>query len=222
MKRRRLILVGAGDFAREVLWGASEVPFERRDWEVYGLLDDNPDEAAERLQRYGFDFPVLGRISDYQPADGDCFIPAIGSAKGKLATCDLIRQRGGQFINIIDPTAAIGPGAQLGHGLVVGRHVIVSVNSQVGDFTTLLSYTILGHDAVVGEGSTICAHCDINGHALVERGVFVGSHAVVLPHARVGEFATVGAGSVVLKRVKPGETVFGVPARALSSGPHII
>lgn len=215
MKRRRLILLGGGDFAREVLWFAGEVPLEQRDWEPFGLLDDDPDRASERLKGYGVNLPVLGTIADYQPKEGDCFVPAIGSPRGKLAMAEAIRQRGGQFINVVHPSASIAPNAELGSGIVVLPHVFISVNVRLGDFVTVLPFTMAGHDADVGDGSMVCTHCALNGHAKLGRGVFMGSHAVLLPHARVEDFGTVGAGSVVLRKARSGETVFGVPARPI-------
>jgi acetyltransferase-like isoleucine patch superfamily enzyme len=51
---------------------------------------------------------------------------------------------------------------------------------------------------------------------VVERGASIGSGAVVLGGVRIGAGALVGAGAVVSRDVEPGETVAGVPARALS------
>ena len=210
-----MILLGAGDFAREVLWFASEVPAEQRDWDVHGLLDDQPEVARERLLHYGVHVPVLGRIADYQPQAGDCFLPAIGSVQGKLKVCEMMRERGAAFTNLIHPLASVGSGTRLGKGIVLCRHSLITVNCCVGDYVTMLPYAVAGHDVVIEDGCTVATHCAVNGHAHLERGVFLGSHAVVLPSARVGAMATVGAGSVVLKRVPAGATVFGVPAKRI-------
>ena len=48
---RRLILVGAGDFAHEVLWLANQIPESERDWKVGGFLDDNVDPARLYLKQ---------------------------------------------------------------------------------------------------------------------------------------------------------------------------
>jgi UDP-2-acetamido-3-amino-2,3-dideoxy-glucuronate N-acetyltransferase len=50
---------------------------------------------------------------------------------------------------------------------------------------------------------------------VVERGAALGSGVVVLGGVRIGAGALVGAGAVVTSDVAPGETVAGVPARAL-------
>lgn len=215
MTRKRLILLGAGDFAREVLWIAGQIPYDQRDWDIHGLLDDNPDAAKAQLERYGVSYPVVGTIADHRPEEDQCFIPAIGSAKGKLAVCEVIRRRGGAFTDVIHPTAIVAPNVSMGQGILLFPHALVSVNVRLGSFVTFLVSAVAGHDAVIDDGVTVCAHCDVNGHAHIERGVFLGSQAVVLPGARVCEFATVGAGSVVLRKVPAGQTVFGVPAKGI-------
>ena len=50
---------------------------------------------------------------------------------------------------------------------------------------------------------------------VVERRAALGSGVVVLGGVRIGAGALVGAGAVVTRDVAPGETVAGVPARAL-------
>jgi acetyltransferase-like isoleucine patch superfamily enzyme len=50
----------------------------------------------------------------------------------------------------------------------------------------------------------------------VRRGASIGSGATILCGVTIGENAMIGAGAVVTHDVAPGETVAGVPARALS------
>lgn len=211
----RLVIVGAGDFAREVLWAAQEAAAQGTSPPPAGFLDDAPERAAEMLRAAGVELPVLGTIGGYAPRPEDRLVCAIGAPRTRLAVCDRLVAAGARFTNLVHPTAAIGPGARLGTGIFMWRYATVSVNVTLGDFVIMNAYSGIGHDAVVERGCTLSGHVDITGRAWLEQGVFVGSHASVLPGARVGEFATVGAGSVVLRRVQAGRTVLGVPARPL-------
>ena len=51
---------------------------------------------------------------------------------------------------------------------------------------------------------------------VVEEGASIGSGAVILCGVRIGAGALIGAGAVVTRDVQPGETVAGVPAKALA------
>ena len=81
---QRLILLGAGDFAREVIWLISEMA-ETPDWDFGGRLDDNPEQAASILRSKGFEHRVLGNIVDYVPQPQDRFVCTIGNPK--VETC---------------------------------------------------------------------------------------------------------------------------------------
>lgn len=215
MLGERLVLVGAGDFARELLWICGELPRDKRSWDRMCFVDDNLETARARMHHYGIDVPIISKVADFVPSEGDVLICSIGDPRAKLTACECLLAKGGRFINVIHPSVEIASRSTLGRGVIITRLSSISVDVSVGDFVTINSYTGLGHDAVVGDGCTISAHCDITGHAHLERGVFLGSHAAVMPGVRVGAFAKVGAGSVAFRKVKSGETVIGVPAKLM-------
>jgi len=212
----RLILLGAGDFAREVIWLISEIA-AKPDWDFGGLLDDSPERADLILRSNAFEQRVLGKIVDYLPQPRDCFVCTIGNPKSKLEATKRIAEHGGQFVNLIHPTAAIGPGCKLGNGIIVCRNAVITANVTIGDHVHVNVATTCGHDSVIGEGSTLSGHCDVTGHAVLERGVFLGSHASITPGVRVGEFAVVGAGTVAFRNVPSRQTLLGVPGKLLLS-----
>jgi sugar O-acyltransferase (sialic acid O-acetyltransferase NeuD family) len=215
---RRLVIVGAGDFARELLCYCSDIPQGSRDWtEVAGFVDDRIDEASSRMKSYGIALPVLSTIANYSPDPRDLLICSIGDPKAKLQVCETLYSRKAHFTNLIHPSVKIMPGSSLGVGVVMSYMSWLGPNVRLGNFVTINSASSCGHDVVVEDGSTINAHCDITGHAYLERGAFLGSHASVIPGVRIGAFAKVGAGSVAYRNVKPGDTVVGVPAKVIVS-----
>lgn len=219
--RKRLLIVGAGGFGREVLWTAHDAAAERDAWDITGFLDHDVDGARRELAEKGVALPVVSSICDYQPRDGEVVVCALAEPREKLAACEMLRARGAEFASVIHPTALVHPSAEVGVGLVLRHYTGISPNARVGDFVTINFLAGTAHDTVVGDGCTCGPHSDIMGGAVVGRGVLIGSHAAVLPGARVGDFATVGAGSVVLRRVAPGVTVFGVPAKKLDFVPTV-
>lgn len=216
MQRKRLFIVGAGGFGREVAGYASEVPRSARDWDIAGFLDDNPRALA------GFQCPyhVLGSPMGFPLNDSDVLVCAIGDPVIKLRLARALKVRGAQFITLIHPTVFQGPGSVIGEGSIFAPYSGMTVNVQVGKFVTVNCHSGFGHDAVIGDGCTLSGHCDVTGGAVLGEGVFLGSHACVMPGVRVGDYAVVGAGSVVLRGVKPHTSVMGVPARIISVQQH--
>lgn len=207
---QKLLIIGAGDFGRELLvWAKAVHDAGRASWQIAGYLDANP----RALEEFGIDLPVHGDPKTWEPQPDQVFACAISKPAVKLEICRELAARGAKFINLIHPTAIIGPHCRIGTGCIFCPGVVVTTHATIGDFVTLNLYTTVGHDAVVGDGCTTCSHVDITGHAQVGEGVFFGSHAAVTPFTKVGDYATIGAGSVAMRESPANTTVFGLPAR---------
>jgi len=209
---KRLLIIGAGGFGREVLAWALAVPPDARNWEIGGFLDANTRALGEHPCNYR----IVGDPAYYAPAEEDVFVPAIADPATKLRLCHGLRSRGGVFAGIVHPSVIIGPGCRLGAGCVLCPRVVLTTNVTVGDFVTINVGAACGHDTVLDDGITISSFADVTGAVHLGEGVFLGSHAVVFPRVEVGAFAVIGAGSVVLRRVPPRATVMGVPAKQIA------
>jgi sugar O-acyltransferase (sialic acid O-acetyltransferase NeuD family) len=216
MPALKLILLGGGDFCREVLWTASCLPAHGRDWEPFGILDDDVQGAREHLRKCNCSLPVLGSIGNWQPGRDEVFLPAIGNPVHKLRCAELIESRGGRFINLFHRTALVAPDAQLGLGIFAFMNSVISVGARVESFVTINVAALVGHDAVIGRGCTLNPGSKVNGNVRLGRGVTVGAQATIVPSREAGDFSTIAAGSAVIARVPPGVTVLGVPAKAVS------
>ena len=209
--KKRLLIISAGDFGREVLGWAFDIAKEQKTWEIAGFLDDRP----EILDSYDCPVGIIGDPNSYQPQNDDLFVCAIGDTATKLKYCDELQSRGARFTTLIHPTVVVGPGCNIGKGCILCPNTTITTNVTIGDHAFLNLSSTVGHDVVIGDGCTMSNQTDVNGHARLGKGVFIGSHASILPGIEVGEFATVGAGSIVTQKVDPHTTVFGVPARRL-------
>lgn len=127
---------------------------------------------------------------------------------------------------------AIGDGTRVGtfveiqRGAVVGARCKIQSHAFVCDGVTIEDEVFVGHGVMfvndkrpraTGEDGALQTEEDWKLlRTVVERGASIGSGAVILGGVRIGVGALVGAGAVVSRDVAPGETVAGVPARALA------
>lgn len=206
---RRLLIVGAGGFGREVRGWVAQAGGALVECDKIAFLDKNP--AA--LDGYSVDDPIIGDPAMYAPQEGDLFICAVGDPATKLLLCRQLVARGARFVTLLHPSAVVGPRCSVGTGCIICPQVVLTADVTLGDFVTVNVCATIGHDARVGQGCTISGHSDVTGFAVLGEGVFLGSHASVLPGAKVEDYAVVGAGSVVIRRVPRYSTVVGVPAR---------
>lgn len=212
--RRRLLIVGAGGFGREVLQWAEDIAAQGCDWKIGGFLDADP--AA--LDAYECPYQVLNSPQQYEPCDADLLVCAIGDPATRMTVAADLTSRGAAFATLVHPTAIVGSRSVLNEGCVICPRVTITTDIRLGRHVIVNAHSTIGHDVTIGDCCSLFSHCDVTGGATLEPGVTMGSHAVVLPAVRVGEFARVSAGSVVSRRVKPFTTVFGVPAKKLLDG----
>lgn len=206
---KKLFIVGAGGFGREIFSWASDHPDCGKEWEIAGFLDDNP----RALDNYNLPVSDIMPFAGHQPEKLAYYVCAIGSPGVKRQVCESLESRGAQFISLVHPSVALGRGVILGRGVVLCPHVTLTCDINLGDFVMFNCYSSAGHDVVVGDWSTISGHCDLTGHCHLERAVFLGSGARVIPGKRIGAEAYIGAGSVVIQSIPPKAKVFGNPAQ---------
>jgi sugar O-acyltransferase (sialic acid O-acetyltransferase NeuD family) len=208
---KRLLIIGAGGFGREVLCWARDVEPTQSEWEIGGFLDANP-KALE-----GFNAPVgiLGDPAIFEPAETDRCVCAIGDPVTKRRVVSGLEARGAKFLSLVHPSVIIGADCRIGAGCILCPNVVLTTNVSLGRFIILNLGATVGHDARAGDWCTLSVHADVAGKAILGEAVFAGSHSFVLPGVRVGDRAVVGAGSVVTHNVPPGSTMFGVPAKLI-------
>ena len=209
---KNLILIGAGGFAREIFWHAQKSVGYGVEWTIKGCIDGDIKLSAEEYVRLPEALPVLGDVDSYEICADDVFACAVGTPKARKVLCEKILARGGEFINIVSTLAYVMPTVKIGRGVIISPHTDIGDGATLKDFVVTNAMTIIGHDATVGKFTCIMPHANIAGKATIGSEVFVGSGAIILPKAKVDDGATVGAGSVILKRVKAGVKVFGNPA----------
>ena len=208
---KRLYVVGAGGFGREVAAWAKERPEYGRDWSIAGFLDARNDALAG----YRGYAPVVSDPDAFIPERDDLVVLAIGDPATRIGLGRKLELRGAEFLTLIHPQSRIGPNSTLGIGCVLGPCAAVSCDAHLGKFVMMNVGAAVGHDATVGDGVSLQPYSVVLGFASVCEGAHIASHACILRGARVGEYATVGAGTVVLKSVAPHSTVFGMPAKTV-------
>ncbi len=211
---KNLIIIGAGDFGREVFEWASQCPENNNKWRITGFLDDNNNA----LNGYALPVGLVGTIADYQPNPDDVFVCAIGSPKIKKACVEKILAKGGRFVNVVHPSVVCGNNITLGQGVIACPGVIMTVDLQIGSFVSFNLNSTINHGAVVGDYCQTSCFCDITGNVKLGEGVFMGSHASILPGCSIGDYAVIGAGCIVTRDVPPNTTVVGVPGKPLIAG----
>ena len=205
MRRQRLVIVGAGGYAKSVL---DSLDYER--FVIHGFIDERP-ELEEHMG-----FPVVAHsLEELASPDEYVYFIAIGSNPKRRVWFDRILRAGLELVTVIDRSARVSSMSELGRGCFVGKLAIVNADVRVGDDVVVNTMALIEHGCTVGDHANISTKAVINGDVVVGEGSFIGSNSVVTGQLSIGSWTVVGAGAVVVRNVGSGVTVAGVPARKL-------
>lgn len=205
----RLVIIGAGGFARETAQAARAAGLP-----LAGHLDDDP-----ALQGCTVDgVPVLGGTERIRKLKDASFVVCVGSPRDYASRARIVRRLGlseDRYATVVHPTAAVSASSVIGPGTVLLAHTVLTAAVRVGRHVAVMPQTVLTHDDEVGDFATLASGVRLGGTVRVGRGAYLGAGALVREGTAVGPWSLVGMGSVVLDDVPPGEVWAGSPARRL-------
>lgn len=214
---QRVIILGAGGFAREVAWLIRDINRVKPSYEFLGYI-------VSDLSRLGEHDSLKQVLGDYTWIERhrtriDAIAIGIGNPAHRLKVAAEIEAcfPDLSWPSLVHPTVQLDCGsATIGPGVLLCAGVIATVNITVEAHAKVDVACSLGHETRLGKGCALNPGANIAGGVVLGEAVLVGAGAQILQYVRVGDGATVGAGAVVTKDVLPGETVVGIPAKPLN------
>lgn len=205
---RRILIVGAGGFGREVQhWARAAWPALAD--RIAGFLSAD----TRILDGHESPLPVLGDPDTFAPEPGDAFVLAIGIPGTRRRVAESLAARGGSFLTLVHPTAVVAPTASLGTGTILCPGAIVSDAAVLGRHVLVNYHASLAHDCAADDYAVLSPYATLGGGARLAADVFLGLHATVGPGVMVGPRSKVSANSCALDDVPADSIVFGVPGR---------
>jgi sugar O-acyltransferase (sialic acid O-acetyltransferase NeuD family) len=205
---RRILIVGAGGFGREVLqWARDAWPTMSE--RIAGFLSAD----AHVLDGHAATLPILGSPDAFELQRGDGLVLAIGIQGVRRLVAEKLAARGARFLTLIHPSAIVADSAVIGAGTVICPYAVVSDAVRLGQFVLVNYHASLGHDALAGDFSVMSPYSALGGNAVVGADVFLAMHVTVGPNVRVGDNSALSANTCLLNDAPRGSLVFGVPGR---------
>jgi sugar O-acyltransferase (sialic acid O-acetyltransferase NeuD family) len=209
---RRLLIVGAGGFGREVAEVVRAINLQAPTWRLLGFLDD--DETLRGADVQGL--PVLGSTEDVTRYPDASLVVSTGHPGDYFSRKRIVERLAlpaSRYATLVHPTAVVPPSAHIGAGTILLPTVVATTQVVIGAHVAVMPGVVFTHDDVIGDFCTFGAGVQLAGRARVCEGTYVGSGATIREDRTVGPWALIGMGSVVTKDVPEREVWAGVPAR---------
>lgn len=211
---RRLVIIGAGGFAREVqdvVRHCNRVGFP---YDFLGFVDDFVPEGTEL---HGD--PVLGSFDWFSTPEavGVSAVVGVGAPEVRRKLAQKATGLGVRFATLIDPSVISSPFVKYGDGVVVCPGCVLTNNIRIEDHVHLNLNSTVGHDAVLESFVTTAPGVHINGNNLIKQGAYLGTGANLNEKIMVGEWSVVGSGASVVTDIPANVTAVGCPAKVIKT-----
>jgi len=193
MDKKKLIIIGGGDFAHEVACVALLLS-----WEVVGAVDDDWENVGQDLLGLGISTVSFDMLADIY--SDDCFfVLGVGMADIRVRLLGRLLSivPDARFASVIHPQAVIGVGVGVGVGCYVGPNCSVAVGAVLGRHVLVNQNCSVGHHVELGDCSVVSPGCLLSGRCRVGKASFLGSGVVVYPGKVIGCGCMVSANGVV-------------------------
>lgn len=204
-----ILLIGGGGHCRSVL--DSILSLNR--YEKIGIVD------FEQHTELGV--PTVGTDDDLPDlfksgwTEAVITVGSVGNTGTRRRLFHLISHIGFNMPSIIDPSAIIATGTEIGQGAYIGKRTIINSKAKVGCCAIVNSGAVVEHDCCVGDFAHISPGAILCGQVCIGDDTHIGAGAVVRQQIFIGEHTIIGAGSVVVQNIPDHRTAYGNPCKVV-------
>lgn len=210
---KKLIIVGASGFGREIAWLAERINEKEAEWDILGFLDDNAELEGTVIGGY----KVLGTVQAVKNYQDAYFVCAIGSASVRKKVITKINEMlpDAKYATLIDPTVQMSKRVEIGEGSMICAGNIITVDIKIGKHIIMNLDCTVGHDAVIGDFVTLYPSVNLSGITTVGDCTELGTGSHIIQGINIGHNTIIGAGAVVVKDIPDKCTAVGAPAKPI-------
>jgi len=212
---KKVIILGAGGFARETLWVFRDVNEEKNEWEVIGFIDENKEMHGKII----CELPILGGFNWFNKNNYEDLyvINAIGSPKTKKEIIEKAISKNLKFCSVIHPSVRMSKYVKIGEGTIITAGNILTTQIKIGNYVIINLDCTIGHDSIIEDYCTVAPGVHISGSVHLKKGVDFGTGAVIIQGVTIGAWSIIGAGAVVVSDIPSNVTAVGIPAKVIKT-----
>jgi sugar O-acyltransferase (sialic acid O-acetyltransferase NeuD family) len=119
------------------------------------------------------------------------------------------------YFSFIHPSSFIGNNVTIGLGSFIGPNCVLTTNISVGHHSVLLRGCHVGHESEVGDFTSMMSNSVINGNCKVGQYFYLGTNASVKEKITICDNVKIGLNSGVIRDILTPGVYVGCPARRI-------
>ncbi|MDA3898563.1 MAG: acetyltransferase [Desulfobacteraceae bacterium] len=213
MKSEKILIFGAGGFAREVAWLIEAI---NKNYEIQGFIDDTHDQHEKIINN----IPVFGLDEAYNRFPFSKIVVAVGDPCGREVVVAKSKNKNFLFESIIHPKTEMSKWIEMGEGTIICAGNILTTNINIGKHVHINLNCTIGHNVNLGDFNTLAPGVHISGWVNTGKRVYIGTGAVIINGKKdkpifIEDDVIIGAGACVTKSLLKNNTYVGVPAKVI-------
>lgn len=181
---------------------------------LYHYLDDRTNEIY-------FGHRIIGSNNELfqQNLEGKNFAISVGNNDIRSELFSKIKNRGGNLVTLIHPTAIVSKYAVIKDGVQIFANAIIDPDTEIDEDTIISSKSSVLHGCRIGKHTFLAPDVVLGANTMVEDYAFIGLNATIISNKAnlIGKHSVVGASAVVAKTVEENTLVVGMPAKEIKA-----
>lgn len=213
-KRRKLIIIGAGEFAGI----AYEYFAEDSEYDVVAFCVEDKYFNDNSF----YDLPIV-KFSElkpkYSPNEYDVFVAVtyVKLNRERTRLYNECKKLGYKCATYVSSHAFVWKNVKIGENSFIFEDNTIQYFVEIGNNTILWSGNHIGHRSIIGDNCWLTSHCVISGFCKIGDGSFIGVNATLGDNVTLGEDTVFGAGALTVKSLEDKGCVYiGSPAKKLN------
>lgn len=213
MDKKDIVIIGAGGFAKEVLWLLERNNKTTREWNILGFIDRSHNLNLNSIHGYN----IIGDDEWLANYESQIYVACgIGNSALRKQIVQKFKNKDNIiFPNIISQDAIVSDSVSMGKGCIVCSSSILTVDVQLGDFVTINLDCTVGHDVILSDFVTVYPSVNVSGNVIINSETEIGTGTNIIQGLTIGERTIIGAGAVVMRDIPGYCTAAGNPARVI-------
>ena len=191
---KEVIILGCGGHAKSVI----DIILSNNDWKIKGLIG-----KKEELNKSVLNYKVIGTDDDLEEishyiSELILGIGQIGTSRKRQEIVKDIEKYNFNFPSIKSKYSIVSLNSSIGEGTTVGHGAIINADSNIGSHCIINSSALIEHDVEINNFCHISTGAVINGNVIIGEGSFIGSGAIIREGLKIPRNSVISAGKVVM------------------------